>query len=108
MQGTRLPDAVMGEPGPGWDAWEGDARPRTVIAPPGAYMKVQTRQQSELVEGRLVDWCWYVRDPLGDVCTIRDNHRVVEHPDGTITVTPSIINPNGSYHGFLRAGVWST
>lgn len=52
-------------------------------------------------------WCWYIRDPTGDICTIRDNHQVTEHEDGMITVTPSIVNPNGNYHGFLRAGSWS-
>lgn len=103
LTGVRLPDAVMGEPGSGWESWE-ELRDgcRQVIASLGAYMRVRTRRDGELVE-----WCWYVRDPLGDVCTIRDNHRVVEHPDRTISVSPSIVNPNGSYHGFLQAGVWS-
>ena len=101
MQGTRLPDAVMGEPGPGWDAWEGAARPRTVIAPRGAYMKVLKADGST--------WCWYVRDPNGDVCSIGFNvHAVTEYKDGTITVEPSIITPHGQgWHGFLRRGVWS-
>lgn len=104
LTGIRLPDAVMGETGPGWEAWEqiGDDGYKEVSAPLGAYMKVRNRK-----DGELGDWCWYVRDPLGEVCTIRDNHQVTELPDRTITITPSIVNPNGSYHGFLQAGVWT-
>jgi hypothetical protein len=36
-------------------------------------------------------------------------HRVVEHEDGTITASPSILisEPNvGQWHGFLERGVW--
>jgi hypothetical protein len=36
-------------------------------------------------------------------------HSVVEHEDGTITVSPSILitEPNvGQWHGFLERGVW--
>lgn len=37
-------------------------------------------------------------------------HSIVEHEDGTITVSPSILStrPDGTevYHGFLEAGVW--
>ena len=89
----------MGEPGPGWRAWTGNDRGRgPVIAAPGSYMKVRKGEEM---------WCWYIRDPRGDVCTLRDNHQITEHPDGTITASPSIVNPNGSYHGFLRQGVWT-
>lgn len=43
-------------------------------------------------------------------------HTVVEHPDGTITVSPSIlIHPHGSesapcpgWHGYLECGIWRT
>lgn len=93
----------MGEPGSGWECWAGTAvGAGEVIAVPGSYMRVRSRR-----DGRLEPWCWYVRDPNGDICTIRDNHQVTEHDDGTITVTPSIVNPNGDYHGFLQARVWS-
>lgn len=104
MKGTRLPDAVMGEPGPGWEAWEGERRPRTTIAAPGSYMKVRSRRGEDLAP-----WCWYIVCPNGDVCTIRDNHQVAEHEDGTITVSPSIVAPHGGcWHGWLRAGVWTS
>lgn len=34
-------------------------------------------------------------------------HEVTEHPDGTITVSPSIlVNGVGEWHGFLERGVW--
>jgi hypothetical protein len=36
-------------------------------------------------------------------------HSVVEHDDGTISVSPSILHtePNvGQWHGFLERGVW--
>lgn len=36
------------------------------------------------------------------------NHEVIEHPDGTITVSPSILvtSHRGQWHGYLRAGEW--
>lgn len=62
-------------------------------------------------------WCkpnaWFIRDPSGDIGSIylkKDggNHDVEVHEDGTITVTPSILNNRGNkWHGFLRKGVWT-
>lgn len=36
------------------------------------------------------------------------NHDVVEHDDGTITVSPSILieNVRGRWHGYLEKGAW--
>lgn len=36
------------------------------------------------------------------------NHEVVEHEDGTITVSPSILCSTGeqSWHGYLERGIW--
>jgi hypothetical protein len=97
MQGTRLPDAQMGEPGPGWDAWDNGN------CVPGAYMKVSTAW-----EGNPGGIIWYIRDPTGEIGSIhRSHHTVTEHEDGTITVSPSILK-HGGYHGFLSAGVWSS
>jgi hypothetical protein len=104
MQGTRLPDAVLGEPGAGWDAWEkmGEEYCEN-IAPLGAYMKVL---HGDGQDGSRA--FWYIKDPTGELGTIGpSHHQVVEHADGTITVTPAILKPGG-WHGFLRAGVWST
>jgi hypothetical protein len=35
-------------------------------------------------------------------------HQVVEHEDGTITVSPSILTGRGErqWHGYLEHGVW--
>lgn len=57
---------------------------------------------------------WFVRPPenaegnsaVGRLTT----HRIVEHGDGTITVSPSIHQQYGSgedlWHGWLERGVW--
>jgi hypothetical protein len=57
-------------------------------------------------------WVWYARPPKGHLGSLR-NHHVTEHPDGTITVSPSILvkttADDGSpeeWHGFLEAGIW--
>jgi hypothetical protein len=55
---------------------------------------------------------WWVYPPMKDSwggCSIA-KHTVVEHADGTITVTPSILVTDGlskvTWHGFLTAGNW--
>ena len=52
---------------------------------------------------------WMATTPnglLGDL----GNHEVVEHEDGTISVTPSILvtthRDEVQWHGFLERGVW--
>ena len=58
--------------------------------------------------GKGVDGLWECRPPghhLGSLA----NHEVVEHEDGTITVSPSILidyPPEGSWHGYLEKGIW--
>lgn len=55
---------------------------------------------------------WYVIVPeTGYSCGPISNHQVVEHEDGTITVTPSIlchhgVNGKPPWHGYLTRGVW--
>lgn len=51
---------------------------------------------------------WQCVAPNGDGCSLDPAvHRIVEHEDSTITVTPSIVMPNGGrWHGFLERGVW--
>ena len=46
---------------------------------------------------------------LGDGSGNR-GHKVVEHDDGTITVSPSILitRHDGQWHGYLERGVWRT
>lgn len=51
---------------------------------------------------------WYARTPNGHAVDLR-KHSVVEHDDGTITVSPSILVSDWSgplWHGYLERGVW--
>lgn len=52
---------------------------------------------------------WSVRPPGQHAGGLPD-HKITEHDDGTITVSPSIVahNPDGSeaWHGYLERGVW--
>lgn len=114
MQGTRLPDALMGEPGQGWVAWENGGSPGSPQCSPGSYMKVTTRTGSVM---------WFIVDPLGAPGTIvKQHHQVEEHEDGTITVLPSLDHQRDGYdhesfaamitkypfgwHGWLEHGIW--
>lgn len=60
------------------------------------------------VEGR-----WTACAPKGQPNEYLANlagHTIVEHEDGTITVSPSILvivyNPPGNWHGYLQRGFW--
>lgn len=51
---------------------------------------------------------WYACTPNGHLAGLR-LHTVIEHDDGTITVSPSILvkqNEQELWHGFLRGGMW--
>lgn len=52
---------------------------------------------------------WRGKTP-NELCVFLKLHRVVEHEDGTITVSPSILASNGTgnkqWHGYLERGVW--
>jgi hypothetical protein len=71
---------------------------------------------------------WWIRDPWGRVGRLT-SHTITEHEDGTITVSPSIFDKDGSpptqeelqqwgiaaivpgpgatgWHGWLEHGVW--
>lgn len=54
-----------------------------------------------------VNW-WVVRAPNGACCSLDPKiHTLTEHPDGTLTVTPSILIPKDGpvqWHGYLVAG----
>lgn len=70
-------------------------------AQPGDYMPVQDGVHPK----HPVD-VWYVMAPDGGVgALVPSTHTMTEAPDGTLTVSPSIIMPNG-WHGWLNAGVW--
>lgn len=53
---------------------------------------------------------WFILFPNEDLLGNLANHKVEEHDDGTISVTPSIKVWNGrgvERHGFLTKGVWN-
>lgn len=56
---------------------------------------------------------WYCRAPVeGHMTANLERHDVIEHADGTITVSPSILitkpmnGLNRTWHGFLENGIW--
>ncbi len=55
---------------------------------------------------------WLVRPPGGRLGSL-EKHTVVEHDDGTITVSPSILitypifdEKDEVWHGYLEKGIW--
>lgn len=88
------------------------------IAQPGAYGRVDVDKVladcgaagSPIAGNHPWTW-WQVTCPDGHGGTLDPKiHQVVEHEDGTITVTPSIDmsqRVTGGYHGWLRRGEWS-
>lgn len=52
---------------------------------------------------------WAGVTPNGHHCNLA-RHKVIEHPDGTISVSPSIKNSSRNseevWHGYLEHGVW--
>lgn len=56
-----------------------------------------------------VSGTWYACSPAGHLGNLAA-HDVVEHQDGTITVSPSILvsdtKDNELWHGYLEQGVW--
>lgn len=54
-------------------------------------------------------WCMTPQTIAGRFAGSLIDHTIVEHEDGTITVTPSILDPRpGGYHGYLTNGVWNS
>lgn len=52
---------------------------------------------------------WHVAAPTRGECTLPPSvfAQLEEHPDGTLTVSPSIQFPGvGGWHGYLKAGKW--
>lgn len=51
---------------------------------------------------------WMIYCPNGGVGNLI-KHNVIEHDDGTITVSPSILvttHFGGSWHGYIERGIW--
>lgn len=84
MHGTRLDDGVLAD-----DPFQ-----------PGTYGRVKARAGSD-------ELVWHAVTPDGMAANLAA-HDVIEHQDGTITVSPSILVDNGqrSWHGYLEHGVW--
>ncbi len=58
--------------------------------------------------GQAKDGTWMARPP-GQHTGCLSAHKVEEHDDGTITVTPSILincPPEAAWHGYLTKGEW--
>src|SRR6202035_357036 len=108
LQGRRAPDIDLREP----HDWR--------ESQPGDYCKVTSEGPTR----------WYIRDPDGHVGTLV-SHTIIEHEDGTITVSPSILDPSEydrycgpdvdrpvaivaiisedrvkGWHGWLERGIW--
>lgn len=62
--------------------------------------------------GKDAEGMWHARPPNGSHGGALIDHKVIEHEDGTITVSPSLVlypANNGKipgYHGYLERGVW--
>ena len=56
-----------------------------------------------------INGVWHACSPNGLLANLA-GHQVIEHDNGTITVSPSIevTNTINYWHGYLQAGVWST
>ena len=63
--------------------------------------------------GKLSDGSWYGIPPEHpELLAGLRNHQVIEHEDGTITVSPSILvwyegaDYREQWHGYLERGIW--
>jgi hypothetical protein len=73
-------------------------------AQPGDFGRL--KRTLEQVHGDARQLQWSVKAPDGSGCSLDPNiHHVTEHPDGTISVSPSIIT--STWHGWLKKGVWT-
>lgn len=50
---------------------------------------------------------WWAHTPRGLIANL-SKHEVIEHEDGTISVSPSILvtSYDGQWHGYLERGIW--
>jgi len=80
----------------------------------GRRVHLNEQGQLSLAEGdygKDAEGKWFVRPPGHHAGGI-PHHDVVEHEDGTITVSPSIlfegVHDEQGWHGYLERGVWRT
>jgi hypothetical protein len=85
MQGRRIPDGK-------W--WDEEAHP--ALRQPGDYGRGALGGESGL---------WVILpNGVGPAC-LRNKWTITDEPDGTITVSPSILD-SGGWHGYLERGQW--
>lgn len=80
-------------------------------------VRVYEVEPDELSQGQYVFWeeddAFYARPPDSHLIANLSGHEIVEHEDGTISVSPSIlvrgrtVDGQNSWHGYLIRGVWS-
>lgn len=75
--------------------------------------RVDGKAPHELQAGEYAKWDkdgnWYCVPPGTDLTANLAAHKIEEHEDGTITVSPSILVGDGklSWHGWITRGGWS-
>lgn len=75
----------------------------TGSAQPGDFGRIERSLEQVLGYERQL-W-WLVTAPDGSGCSLNPAiHTVIEHSDGSISVTPSIVTR--TWHGYLEAGIW--
>lgn len=75
-------------------------------------IRVETRELTDTKGAYMKDdkGMWWAHCPTNNFIGNLGGHEIVEHDDGTITVSPSILVTEGKgeqYHGYLRAGEWT-
>jgi hypothetical protein len=74
-----------------------------LIPQPGGFQLLKPGEYGKWTDGK-----WFGCAPSGDHCNL-SAHTVIEHEDGTITVSPSIgigDPPAYDWHGYLERGIW--
>ena len=74
-----------------------------LVPQPGGFQLLKPGEYGQWTDGK-----WFGCTPNDHGCNL-SAHDVVEHEDGTITVSPSILvtSKREEWHGFLRRGIWS-
>lgn len=74
--------------------------------------RVDGKAPHELLPGEYGKWNkdghWYAVPPGTDLTANLSAHSIIEHENGAITVSPSILVGDGqaSWHGYLRNGIF--
>ncbi len=78
-------------------------------------IRVHGKEPHELLPGEYGKWerdgNWYGVPPGTDLVANLAAHKIEEHEDGTLTVSPSILINGGrkeTWHGYLVRGEWKS